>query len=187
MEYDKVRNKIFNKYPTSDLDGNPISQGYKFIKDGNVIIRRGLTDLSRIEYELSDLSNINFIDDDAISFTFLIKDSSDSGKIWTSKKTFLDLQRANGENNPYYRFQDLLIIEMDLSKFINYSKESFLVDGESRAKVKVTETIDTLSEILHHITYLVDSTENEIKPTDRDATTNRGYPGLAKFEIIDEE
>ena len=187
MEYNKIRDKVFNKYPTTDLDGNRISLSYKFTRENSLIIRRGITELSRIEYELSDLSNINFIDDTAISFTFLIKDSSDSGKIWTSKKTFLDLERAKKENNPYYRLQDMLIIEMDLSKFINYSKESFLVDGESRAKVKVTETIDTLSEILHHITYLVDSTENEIKPTDRDATTNRGYPGLAKFEIIDDE
>lgn len=186
MRYDTVRNKIFNKYPISDLDGNPISQGYKFIKDGNVIIRRGLTDLSRIEYDLSDISNINFIDNDLINFTFLIKDTSSDGKIWTSKELFYDLKAAKDENNPYYRAQDLLILELDLSKFINYSKEEFLRNGEDRAKVKVTETIDTLNELLEHISYLVDSNENEIKSTNRDIKTPKGYSGLAKFEITDE-
>lgn len=186
MRYDSVRNKVFSKYPTNDLDGNPISQGYKFIKDGSLIIRRGLTDLARIEYELSDLSNIDFIDNDRINFTFLIKDTSSNGKIWTSKNLLSDLRIAKDENNPYYRSQDLLILELDLSKLINYSKEDFLTSGETRAKVKITETIDTLEEILEHISYLVDSTESEIKPTDRDLRTSKGYSGLAKFEITDE-
>jgi hypothetical protein len=185
MRYSRIKDISLNSYPFFDEDGNPFPNEQKYYLSGDQIIRRGIYEENIIDYPIANLSNIQYLDNDEIRFNFIIIDADDETQIWTSKSFYNDLVLAQNENNPYFNEKRVAIVRIKLNEFSNYSKDVKFIAGEEIAKVSITQTIDSIEDVLYHITYLCDSTEREIRKSEVEDLTPNGYTGLVGFQIID--
>ena len=92
------------------------------IKNKSTALLKGVFDKNFIELTIIDPSTINYkvFDSENINFTITIGNS-----IYIPSHIFSDLKKAYEEGNPYYTIKDIISVQLDLSKTLDYNKNKF--------------------------------------------------------------
>ena len=101
------------------------------VKSNSTALLKGVFDKNFIELKIVDPSTTNYkvFDSSNINFTIKVGNST-----YIPSHLFSDLKKAFDEGNPYYTVNDIITVELDLSKTLSY------IDGKYGAKVE-TNTI----------------------------------------------
>jgi len=89
------------------------------IKNKSTALLNGVFDKNFIELTIIDPSTINYkvFDSTNINFTISVGNS-----IYIPSHIFSDLKKAYDEGNPYYTIKDIISVELDISKTLDYNK-----------------------------------------------------------------
>lgn len=159
MEY-KTLDKLQNTYPTTS---NNVTNHYT--NPNGIITYTGIYSQNIKKFNNTDVSLLNTVNDDIISFRFIVKFINENNTIefWTSKKFKEDLESAIVENNPYFTTNLVSIIDINFGELENYNTIKKLIEGENDANVTISKTISTKEDILKHIQWMINS-ETELRP-----------------------
>ena len=115
---------MFSREVTNDY-------GSYSVKSNSTALLKGVFDTNFIELSIINPATINYkvFDSSNINFTIKVGNST-----YIPSHLFSDLKKAYEEGNPYYTINDIISVELDLSKTLSY------IDGKYGAKVE-TNTI----------------------------------------------
>ena len=208
MEYSKLRDKFFGKYPTTDYDGNELPVDYEFIRKGNFIIRRGRTTEAQISFPIESVDNIKVPDDDTpknpLTFRFLIRFDEDDNDIWTSRVYLDDLKAALKDNIPYFSISRSNIVDIPFEKagssenqpYSRYYKfeepytntsnfKAVTLSGLERdVGVDMKGNLNTKESLIRHIDWFADNDRKELRPANESDKNGDGVSGIGSWEIL---
>jgi hypothetical protein len=92
------------------------------IKNISTALLKGVFDINFIELPTIDPNTITYkvFDSNNINFTISVGNST-----YIPSHIFSALKKAYDEGNPYYTIKDIITIELDLSKSLDYNKNKF--------------------------------------------------------------
>jgi hypothetical protein len=92
------------------------------IKNKSTALLKGVFDKNFIELTIIDPSTISYkvFDSENINFTITVGNS-----IYIPSHIFSDLKKAYEEGNPYYTITDIISVQLDLSKTLDYNNSKF--------------------------------------------------------------
>lgn len=140
------------------------------VKSNSTALLKGVFDTNFIELGIVNPSTINYkvFDSSNINFTIKVGNST-----YIPSHLFSDLKKSYEEGNPYYTIKDIISIELDLSKTIDY------ITGKYGANVDTT----TFNSVGSSISDVSGSTQIQVNTTITKGTNTRF--GLAGVKHID--
>ena len=98
------------------------------IKNISTALLKGVFDKNFVELTIADPSTQAYKVFDSISINFLIKIDNST---YIPSHLFSELKKAYDEGNPYYTINDIITVELDLSKALAFNKNKFASNIET--------------------------------------------------------